>query len=40
LRGCALALREAASWTGCDEVRLESVTPAAAAVPLAAMLAA
>jgi uncharacterized protein len=39
LRGCALALREAASWTGCDEVRLESVTPAAAAVPLAAMLA-
>jgi uncharacterized protein YcaQ len=35
----AQALREAASWVGCDDVRLEQVTPAAYAPRLAAALA-
>ena len=33
------ALREAASWVGCDSVRLERVNPPALAAPLAAALA-
>lgn len=38
LRGAASALRSAAEWTGCEEVRLGAVSPAAAAAPLAALL--
>jgi hypothetical protein len=34
----AQALREAASWVGCDDVRLERVEPAAWAPRLAAAL--
>jgi uncharacterized protein YcaQ len=36
--GVAKALREAASWVGCDEVRLDRVVPDAAAPALAAAL--
>ena len=35
----ARALREAASWVGCDDVRLEQVMPAEHAPRLAAALA-
>lgn len=35
----AAALREAAAWVGCDNVRLQHVEPAAAAAPLQAALA-
>jgi uncharacterized protein YcaQ len=38
--GTAAALREAASWVGCDEVRVAAVVPAVAGAPLAAALAA
>jgi uncharacterized protein YcaQ len=38
LDAMAAALREAASWVGCDAVRLERVTPEAARAPLAALL--
>jgi hypothetical protein len=36
----AQALREAASWVGCDDVRLEQIEPAQHAPRLAAALAA
>jgi hypothetical protein len=36
----ARALREAAAWTGCEDVRLEQVEPAGHAPRLAAALAA
>ncbi|MGA4542905.1 winged helix-turn-helix domain-containing protein [Uniformispora flossi] len=39
LDAMAAALREAASWVGCDSVRLELVTPEPARAPLAALLA-
>ncbi|MGW0665220.1 winged helix-turn-helix domain-containing protein [Streptodolium elevatio] len=39
LDAMATALREAASWVGCDTVRLERVTPESARAPLAALLA-
>ncbi|MCF2533918.1 winged helix-turn-helix domain-containing protein [Yinghuangia soli] len=39
LDAMATALREAATWVGCDSVRLERVTPEAARAPLAALLA-
>lgn len=39
LDAMATALREAASWVGCDTVRLERVTPETARAPLAALLA-
>jgi uncharacterized protein len=35
----AQALREAASWVGCDDVRLEQIEPAEHASRLAAALA-
>ena len=35
----AEALREAASWVGCDAVRVEQVTPSTLAAPLAAAVA-
>ena len=35
----AAALREAATWVGCDNVVVERVAPAAAAAPLRAALA-
>lgn len=34
----AVALREAATWVGCDQVRIEKVTPESARAPLAALL--
>ncbi|UGQ09563.1 winged helix DNA-binding domain-containing protein [Yinghuangia sp. ASG 101] len=39
LAAMADALREAATWVGCDSVRLEKVTPEPARIPLAALLA-
>lgn len=39
IRGTAVALREAASWVGCHEVRVHRVLPETAAGPLAAELA-
>jgi len=39
VNGTAAALREAASWVGCDEVRVDRVVPAPAAAALHAALA-